>query len=395
MLIDVVKKTESSRLFSLAEQIRREFEGQVLPEPRKGVFKYLPLKSLYEKKLEVCRRKRYTNKYNGICFYNGFLQELKGVDPRIEVMSFDDALGAYQLELAHEFQKKRVSPFTKMALAYPQSGVFIYIPANTVINKPINFDFIVDQKGGYCNPIVRVFVARGSNVTFESRFVNEGSNGMQNCAVSIELAKDATLDWINCKNLASDITIMDAYCVKQAANSQFNYTSMTNGSENFLQNIQVELDGEGADCNIKGFYTLKKTDQAHVHVEVKHLQENCTSNQFFRGLLADESVASFRGNVFVDKKAQKTDAYQLCNHLMLGQRAKAIAEPNLEIFADDVKASHGATMKRLDSDDLFYLKSRGISRGLAQKILAQGFCMKAVDHLSNKLKQEALEFFDA
>jgi Fe-S cluster assembly protein SufD len=357
-----------------------------LPELRRGIYKYLPLKKLHEKSYGACQGTQD--------FESRALSKLKGLDSRIDVMSFDEAKEIYSHEIAQFLQSNTSNPFMKMALNSTESGLFIYVPAGVEVVEPLDLDFVLHEKKGICNCLVKIFVGSRAKISLTSRLLTNQTEAMHNSVVSIELAKNATLDWVNIKHCPKGILACDAFCVKQAAESQFNYTSMTNGSENCYQNIEVELDGERADCNIKGFYTLKGKNEAHVHVNVRHLQESCTSNQFFRGLLQDEARASFRGNVFVDRLAQKTDAYQLCNHLMLGQKTKAIAEPNLEIFADDVKASHGATMKRLDCDDLFYLKSRGIREALASKILARGFCMSAIDHLSEKLKGEAEEFFN-
>ena len=124
---------------------------------------------------------------------------------------------------------------------------------------------------------------------------------------------------------------------------------------------------------------LKDKREAHVNVRVEHLAPHCRSNQLFKGVLTDFSRSSFEGKIYVDQIAQKTEAFQLNSNLLLSDRAHADSKPNLEIFADDVKASHGATVGQLNAEELFYMKTRGITQEEASNLLVFGFAQEILD----------------
>lgn len=136
---------------------------------------------------------------------------------------------------------------------------------------------------------------------------------------------------------------------------------------------KVSLMGAGAEASLYGLYTPHNSAQVHVNVLMEHQSPHTTSKQLFKGVLSDASRASFEGKIYVHQEAQKTDAFQLSNHLLLSPNVVANSKPNLEIFADDVKASHGATVGQIDPELLFYLKARGVDEQLAKQLLIEGF----------------------
>lgn len=155
--------------------------------------------------------------------------------------------------------------------------------------------------------------------------------------------------------------------------------SVNRGAKALRQDYRVDLVGEMADAKLSGLSLLSGLKQCSTNVLISHIAPHTTSMQLFKAVLDDFSQGSFQGEIFVAKEAQKTQAYQINKNIILGKRAIANSKPNLQIFADDVKASHGATISQLDENVLFYLKSRGVSADAAKRLLLDAFCKEITD----------------
>ena len=153
---------------------------------------------------------------------------------------------------------------------------------------------------------------------------------------------------------------------------------MTEGAKTVREDYKIALNGENGEADLNGLWVLKEKNECHVNVMIEHVAPHCRSNQLFKGVLDDFARSSFEGKIWVRKEAQKTDAFQLNNNLLLSDHANADSKPNLEIFADDVKASHGSTMGQVDEEQLFYLKTRGFSKEVAEKFLVRAFCQEVL-----------------
>jgi Fe-S cluster assembly protein SufD len=158
--------------------------------------------------------------------------------------------------------------------------------------------------------------------------------------------------------------------------------SVTDGAASVRQDFQVALKGENGEAFLNGVWMLKEKREAHVHVIVDHQAPNCHSNQMFKGVLDDNSRSSFEGKILVRSEAQKTDAYQLNNNLLLSNACLAQSKPNLEIFADDVKASHGSTVGQLNKEQLMYMRMRGIPEKEARALLVFGFMEQIIEMIT-------------
>jgi Fe-S cluster assembly protein SufD len=163
--------------------------------------------------------------------------------------------------------------------------------------------------------------------------------------------------------------------------SSFDSLSITDGAAVARSSFAVQLAEENSALSLKGLSLLTGQRNSHVHVFVDHAAPHCTSRQHFKMALSGQSQSSFEGKIAVRPIAQKTVAYQLNNNLLLGEGARANSKPNLEIFADDVKASHGSTMTQLSAEELFYLRSRGLAAIDAQALLAHGFCKELLQEV--------------
>ena len=175
-----------------------------------------------------------------------------------------------------------------------------------------------------------------------------------------------------------------AFCIDSGEfekECQFRSVSLTHGSKVHRTSYALSLKGENSEVDLKGLWDLEGAKRAHTHVTIRHESPHARSMQLFKGLLKGSSQSSFEGKILVDPIAQKTQAYQLNHNLLLSDGCIANSKPNLEIFADDVKASHGATVSQLKPDQLFYLKSRGLGEQKAKELLVQGFCQEITDQI--------------
>ncbi len=164
----------------------------------------------------------------------------------------------------------------------------------------------------------------------------------------------------------------DAFRATLKKHSCFKAVTLTDAAKS-RKDYLVKLSGEGAEADLSGIWFLDSNKQAHTNIVIEHIEPHTRSLQLFKGVLYDQALSSFQGKIRVEQKAQKTEAYQLNNNLILSSQASANSKPNLEIFADDVKASHGATVGQLNADELFYLKTRGLDDAVAKKLLIRGF----------------------
>ena len=178
--------------------------------------------------------------------------------------------------------------------------------------------------------------------------------------------------------------------VKRSAH--FESTSLSEGHAIAREDYKVTLAGENSEVLLQGLWVLDGQAQHHVHVLMEHTAPHCRSMQLFKGVLDGVSRSSFEGKIHVHQAAQKTESYQLNHNLLLEDKAIAHSKPNLEIFADDVKASHGATIGQLDPELVFYLKTRGVTPEVAKGLLVAGFCAEVLDKVPlATLRQQKLE----
>jgi Fe-S cluster assembly protein SufD len=155
--------------------------------------------------------------------------------------------------------------------------------------------------------------------------------------------------------------------------------------------LQATLLEEGSEVHFKGLDNLSGNLEAHTHILIEHKAPHCISRQHFKKALREQSLSSFEGKIYVHPEAQKTEAYQLNQNLILSDGAKANAKPNLEIFADDVKASHGATFSQMNEEEIFYFRARGLSLKEAKSLLFEGFCRELVDGIEAGPMKDALK----
>ncbi|MBS0627930.1 MAG: SufD family Fe-S cluster assembly protein, partial [Verrucomicrobia bacterium] len=290
------------------------------------------------------------------------LSNLQGLGKKVVVLTLEEALkGSYASFLRHRWQtllQQETDPFALLNGALCEGGLFLYIPPKVKLQTPLQFIFVQTKESLlHVAPRVHIFAGADSEVHFVT-----STEGGALCNGFIDVAVEER-----------SFVFHTSYTGHK--NESFGFTSFrgTLKKESFLRSLICSLDvncrredykvsllGERAEVDLMGLSGVSDNSQSHINIQVDHIAPSCRSKQLFKQVLLGQSRASFTGKIHVTRLAQKTEAYQLSRSLLLSDLAIAYAKPNLEIFADDVKASHGATICQIDEEQKFYLQSRGV-----------------------------------
>lgn len=208
--------------------------------------------------------------------------------------------------------------------------------------------------------------------------------------VFVKLAENAMMNLVVMQNEHNESVHRSIFNVELAASAVLNIHLITLHGGDISNKVEINLNGEGGACYINGLYLADDTQKVATEVNVFHNVPNCHSSQLIKGILDGESVTRFNGRIYVAKDAQKTEAYQANNNLLSSEKAKAYTQPHLEIYADDVKCSHGATIGSLNDLELFYMRSRGIPLQEAKLLQKQAFAYAVLEKIANAELRERL-----
>ena len=280
--------------------------------------------------------------------------------------------------------------FSALNTAFLSDGAFLLIPEGVVVDSPIHLMFLTDSHSSrqVSFPRVLVVAKKNSSATVIESYSSTGENEYwTNAVVEIVLEDGARLEHYKLQHESIEAFHTAKTTAALGCGSLFDTTTITLGARLSRHDIRIRLDHPGAECRVDGLYIVAGEQHADTHSLIDHLEPNCTSRQLYKGILDGKSRAVFNGKVFVHQGAQQTDAQQTNRNLLLSSDARVDTKPQLEIFADDVKCAHGATVGQLEEEELFYLVSRGLHRELAQNLLTFGFAEEVID----KIKIESIK----
>lgn len=242
--------------------------------------------------------------------------------------------------------------------------------------------------GQLLSPRLIIHVKDGQNITIVER-QSGNSQYWKNQVTQIVIGKNAHLNHIRLFD-ESGVNTSFAHVVigRDSTYEGFNFI---HGGGLIRNQVHVEVQGENAHAQVSGVNLLSGAQHADTTITIEHQAPNCTSNQTYKSVLTGFAHGVFQGKVHVHQVAQKTDGYQLSNALILSPTAQMDTKPELEIYADDVKCSHGTTTGKLDDEPLFYMRSRGIPGREARALLIESFCAQALDHVGNKKLREEIQ----
>ncbi len=319
--------------------------------------------------------------------YSADLSKTTAIPSQISISSLQDAAQTYGTFLNNHWTKslkEETDAFAVVNGALNQTGAFLYIPPKTLAKQPIQIlNIIHTTQLSMFNPRLNVFVGTHAEVNFLFTQKNLSDEAyFMNQVIEMTLEENAKVHYAQIsmeENAAAWHLIAFRATLKR--NAFLKAVSITDGCMTIRADYKIILVGENAEAFLNGLSMLKDKRESHTNIWIEHQAPHCRSYQLFKSVLDDFSRTSFEGKIMVRQAAQKTEAFQLNNNLILSDHAHANSKPNLEIFADDVKASHGATIGQLDQEQLFYMKTRGFSQSAAMNLLVFGFCEQIIDLL--------------
>ena len=265
---------------------------------------------------------------------------------------------------------------TALNTAFAKEGAYIYIPKSKVSEKPIEIIHFStgEQKALWLQPRNLIVVEENAQVQIIERHQSLSEHDkVTNVVTEIYAHRDSFVDYYKIQNDLDSASLIDNTYIVQEKNSHASVHTFSFGGKLIRNNLNYFHKGQNIMSTLKGLTILKGNQHVDHSTLVNHSKPNCDSHQDYKGIYSEQSKGVFNGKIFVDKIAQKTNAFQQSNNILIDDKATINSKPQLEIFADDVKCSHGCTIGQLDEDTLFYLRSRGIPRKEAKALLTYAF----------------------
>lgn len=292
-----------------------------------------------------------------------------------------------------ELADAKQHPFAALNTALFEEATRVSVPAGASAEQPIHLVFVSTGGGTPRASFPRVLIdaGAGSRALVLQDHVSLGAGVRLTAAVSeIRVAEDASLEWVLLQREADETFHVACQAAHVARNGRFAARTLCFGGALVRNDLAARLAAPGAECHLDGLFLGSGERVVDNHTLVDHAEPHGTSRELYKGILADRSRGVFRGRIVVRPDAQRTDAQQSNANLLLGNGAEIDTKPQLEIWADDVRCSHGASIGRLDEDALFYLRSRGIGEAAARDLLTRGFAAEVLERIGSTPLAEAL-----
>jgi len=336
-----------------------------------------------------------------LVFVNGhYAADLSSPDPQppgVIVGSLAKALAgpsaAMEKHLAQHAQVED-NAFTALNTAFFQDGAFIHVPAGVTVETPIHLLFIAtdEEAGATWHPRNLILADPGSRLTvLESCVSTVEAAYFTNAVTELVLGDGAVVEHGKFQDESLNAFHIAAVHAHLGRNANFVSHSFAIGARLSRNNIRTVLAGEGVECVLNGLYLTRGEQLADHHMVVEHAQPRCNSHEYYNGILDGRSKGVFHGRILVRPSAQKTDAKQTNKNLLLSEDATVDTKPQLEIYADDVKCTHGATVGQLNEESIFYLRARGIGAETARRMLIHAFAGEIIERVRCAPAREELD----
>jgi Fe-S cluster assembly protein SufD len=335
-----------------------------------------------------------------IVFVDGhFAPELSNASGNgVDVLSMRNALTSPWVErhLARHANFED-NAFAALNTALFHDGVFVAVPARRVLERPIHILHIVTepQSGAVFQPRNLIVVGEAASAKVIEHYITLGNGSAEpyftNAVTELVLGEDALLEHVKFQAESEKAFHIATLQAHQAKASVWTSHSISVGARLARNNIQTVLGDQGCNCIMNGLYLGRGDQLVDHHTVMDHSKPHCESHEYYHGILSDRARGVFNGKIFVRKDAQKTNAKQTNRNLLLSDDAVIDTKPQLEIFADDVKCTHGATVGQLDAKSLFYLQARGIPKPMARRMLIYAFASEVIERISLPQIREELD----
>ncbi|WP_036381182.1 Fe-S cluster assembly protein SufD [Muricauda sp. MAR_2010_75] len=379
----------------------KNFEEKGFPSKKEEAWKYTSLNSLQKVDFSIFPKQENTLEYKDIKkyflheidtykivfvdgVYSSYLSETThdGVDVCLMSSAFSKPMFRQVLDVYFNKAASKEESLTTLNTAFCKEGAYIYIPKNKMPKKPIQILHLAtgNESALMLQPRNLIVAEQNAEVQIIERHQSLTDNEVfTNSVTEIFAAKDAIVDYYKVQNDNNNASLVDNTYISQKDSSVVRVHTFSFGGKLTRNNLNFYQDGERIDSTLKGVTILGEKQHVDHHTLVHHAQPNCESHQDYKGIFGERSTGVFNGKIVVDKIAQKTDAFQQNNNILISDKATINSKPQLEIFADDVKCSHGCTIGQLDEEALFYLRSRGIPKKEATALLMYAFANNVLE----------------
>ncbi len=401
-----------SPFYQTRRQALARFEDLGFPTPKNEEWKYSNVRNLVGRDYNFSAPHTLTQEDlnriaipnvsgNILCFVNGkyeaSLSTIVSPADRITILPMRQALEEKPDEVNAWFGKMADSQqeaFTALNTAFAGDGLYIHVPAGKTVEQPVMLYFITDTRTEdvASQPRNLFVVEERAEVKITESFLTLGEqHSLTNIVSEIHVGKEAHVEYYKVQNEGGTASHIGTTQVVMEDRSHFYSATVSLNGAFIRNNLNIALDGEYCETFMYGLYFPDGKQHIDNHTIADHRKPNSQSNELYKGVLRGKSTGVFNGKIFVRQDAQKTNAFQSCKNVVLSPEATMNTKPQLEIFADDVKCSHGTTTGQLDKEALFYLRSRGISKPEALSLLMFAFCEDVISQIRIEPIREYLE----
>ncbi len=411
----IFETIDKDNLSAVRESALSSFKTLGLPSARHEEWKYTHIKTKLPETLrlvasqesQVASKLKYFNSIKGtkLVFINGVFsaessviidQSGLTVGSLKELSSQHEAIFTKHFNKATDISKEN---FAALNTAFAQDGAFIYVKKNTIVEAPVFVFHIYDHASAdiFTQSRNLIVVEENADITIVEDFQNNNGEKFYNHVSEVFIGQNAEVNYSLLQLHNQHTTSVNYVEARLEKDARYHITTVTLDGKLVRNNINAYMDGENSLATLNGLYIGKEANHIDNHILVDHRVPNCNSHQVYKGVLDDQSTGVFNGKIFVQKDAQKTNAYQSSKAVLLSDEASMNSKPQLEIFADDVKCSHGAAIGQMSKNELFYLLARGIDKETARGILTYAFANEIIaavklpelrTYLDDKLKEK-------
>ncbi|MGY5845820.1 Fe-S cluster assembly protein SufD [Salegentibacter sp. HM20] len=391
---------DNDELHTIRNQAIKDFESLGFPGKKEEAWKYTSLNALLKHDYDFFPKRNDSIEYRDIKeyliddvdtydlvfvdgVYSSHLSET--THDKIDVCLMSSALSKAPYKEVIDKYFNKIAPKTglnALNTAYTREGAFIHIPKNKIADKPVHILNLSTGKEVAQLLQPRNLVVVGENAQVQIIETHQSLTSqpvLTNSVTEIFVGKHAIVDYYKIQNDAATASLIDNTFIEQQGESFCSVHTFSMGGKLTRNNLNYYQKGERIDSTLKGITIIEGKQHVDHNTLVHHIEPNCESHQDYKGIFDGSSTGVFNGKVVVEKEAQKTNAYQSNNNVLLDDKATINSKPQLEIFADDVKCSHGCTIGQLDEDSLFYLRSRGIPKKEAQALMMYAFANNVLE----------------
>ncbi len=403
-IISTYVECQNTDIQSIRQKALEDFKALGFPTKKLEAWKYTSLKSALKEDYELSPKdvdlkieevKPYiTDAFDTykIVFVNGiYNKNLSSIDDKyIKTLSsvlnneeYKDLIQTYYNKVAKQ------DAMTALNTAFANEGAFIHLPKGVALDKPVQMVYLATGKY-FIQPRNLVVIGQNAHVKIVERHQNLSNETVfTNAVTEVYCDTHGTVDYYKIQNDNLKATLVDNTYTDQKSDCECAVHTFSFGGNITRNNLNFYQNGEHINSILKGVTILGDKQHVDHYTLVHHIEPNCESHQDYKGIYNDKSTGVFNGKVYVEKEAQKTDAYQQNDNILLTDSATINAKPQLEIFADDVKCSHGCTIGQLDESALFYMQQRGIPKKQANGLLMYAFANTVLESVKiPELKQQ-------